>query len=173
MQRVLDWLKMRTTQIGLAAVLIAILEQFAPEVAQYAIEVLAFLGLALPDRNKPAPPTATRRKATKKRAPKAALSAFLVLALFASGCGASLADIPIDDETKMEIAIEAGCAAAATEGCFDDQDVQDLFGKLKTSEQCVAAVKDFVATENISIDLLKLTARTMTCKRFVDAFWHD
>ena len=168
MQKVLDWLKMRSTQIGLAAVLIMVLEQFAPEIAQYAVEILAGLGLVLPDRKKPVTGK-TRRKAP----PRAAMSAFLVLGLLAMGCGASLPDLPIDDEQKMEIAIEAGCAAAASADCFDDQDVQQLFGKLKTSEQCVTAVNDFVAGGGVTVDLIKLTAKTMTCERFLEAFQYD
>lgn len=87
-----------------------------------------------------------------------------------AGCGASFPDLPISDEDKIDIAITAGCSAAASAGCLEDDDVVDLFGDLKTAPQCAAAVKTTIETKHLSIDLSKLTARNMTCKKFVSAF---
>jgi len=163
-----DWLNQSSTKLGIGSAVIAVIGvlvangQLDPAWTVAISAGLSAFGLRMNDNGPPSPPSQGRGT------PKA--PGLLTLALLLAGCGASLADIPIDDDTKVEIAIEAGCAAAASADCFEDADVQDLFGKLKTSDQCVAAAKEFVATEKISVDLVKLTGKIMTCKRFVDAF---
>jgi len=98
-----------------------------------------------------------------------ALTVAVVVNVSLTGCGASLDKLPISDEQKTELAIQAGCATAASAGCFEKEGVQRLLGKLKTSDQCVAAVKKHVEAKQVTVNITKLTNRAMTCNKFIDS----
>lgn len=159
-----DWIKQRTTLLGIGAAIIAILGTFdapwAGTAAQITSAVLSAIGLALPDKGK--------IKATGGEM----LSVLLACAISANalGCASSLSDLPISDDRKVAIAIEAGCAAAASAGCLADEDVTDLLGKLKTSAECVAAVTQIIESRSITIDITTLTGKRFSCNRFVKSF---
>ncbi|OHB75596.1 MAG: hypothetical protein A2Z25_14620 [Planctomycetes bacterium RBG_16_55_9] len=102
--------------------------------------------------------------------PKTMLIACLALSeLGTMACGASVDDLPISDAQKIEIAVQAGCAAAASSGCLEDEDVQQIIGELYTSDQCVEAVNKAIAEELVTINVALMTARVLTCDKFSDA----
>lgn len=101
----------------------------------------------------------------------------LMLAMFFSliatmshlGCGASIEDIQLDDSSKVKVAIEAGCAVAATNGCFDNADIKTLLGNIKTSDQCVAAISTAIKEKKITVDIVKIASDLMDCRAFRDS----
>jgi hypothetical protein len=98
-------------------------------------------------------------------------AAFLVLGfgLGATACGASLADLPIDDAQKISIAVEAGCLAAEQAGCLETPEIQGVIGALINSAQCVDSVSKMVEEKKVTIDLKKITRKNPTCKSFLKA----
>ena len=87
------------------------------------------------------------------------------------GCSSTLSRLAIKNADKiLDIAIEVGCAAAASEGCMDDEKIVKVFGSsFGTSESCTSTIKDSVDSGIISIDLDKLASRRMTCRKFTKA----
>ena len=100
-----------------------------------------------------------------------AVLALLFLAIVLQSCGASIDNLPIDDDMKVKVAIESGCAAAATAGCFDMEETSQIFGDLKTSGRCVSVLNSLVDKSVVTdpIDVLNLTAKVFTCKKFQKA----
>jgi hypothetical protein len=98
-----------------------------------------------------------------------ALVLLIGIVVASTSCGASIEDLQISDEQKISIAVEAGCAAAATEGCFADADVQTLLGDLKTSEQCISAVTNAISEKSVTVDVAELVSKVFTCKKFLKA----
>lgn len=98
----------------------------------------------------------------------AILVSLVLVSVYSSGCGASVDSLPIDDDTKIEIAIESGCAAAATAGCFEQDEIKNIVGDLKTSTQCVSTLRGLVdkAVTSDPVDIARLTAAVFTCKKF-------
>lgn len=101
------------------------------------------------------------------------ISILSITALLSVGCGASVNDLPISGRQKVAIAIEAGCAAAATAGCFDEEKVQKFFGPLKTFAQCVSTVTNAVDTLHIGVNIKKMTAKRFSCRGFYRALTED
>lgn len=93
---------------------------------------------------------------------------FLTMVILFAGC-AALRDLPIDDATKIQAAVLAGCTAAASNGCLDDEDVTQLLGPVSTSEQCVDAVMTAITEKRITVDVAKLGADVLTCEAFLKA----
>ena len=105
-----------------------------------------------------------------------AIAAFMIT--MATSCKSlPVEKLPISDETKISVAIDAGCAAATTAGCFGEPasipresdtitQLLNLLGKISTVTDCSDGVKRIISEKAITIDIGAMTQRKFTCKDF-------
>lgn len=105
-----------------------------------------------------------------------------VFSIVISACATlPVKDLPISDATKIDVAVEAGCATAVSIGCFGNQpdlsapkDGQDiinqlakLVGSMVDVQMCKDNVSKIIDEKKLTIDIGALTSKKMSCQTFL------